>query len=174
MPVFGRARAKLPRSPANWRAGLEAALTVSDIAASAAPLPDAVQAMVQAAKSMLGAEQCSIMLLEDDGVTLVLVASYGLPTDVPVGYTLRAGESVAGRVLVTGKPLLLGEIDGDAFENFVPKSREIASSIVVPLRVHGRAIGVLSLSTSAPSSTFDDDDLRLGQMFADRASALIY
>lgn len=174
MPVFARAREKLPKSPAKWRAGLEAALTVSDIAASAAPLPEAVQAMVQAATSMLGAEQCSIMLLEDDGMTLVLVASYGLPTDVPVGHTLRVGESIAGRVVVTGKPLLLGDIDRDAFENFVPKSREISSSIVVPLRVHGKAIGVLSISTSAPSSDFDDDDLRLGQMFADQAAGLIY
>ena len=174
MAVFARARAKLPKSPEKWRSGLEAALTVSDIAASAAPLPEAVQAMVQAAISMLGAEQCSIMLLEDDGVTLVLVASYGLPTDVPVGETLRVGESVAGRVLVTGKPLLLGEIDHDAFENFVPKSREISSSIVVPLRVHGRAIGVLNLATSVPTTSFDEDDMRLAQMFADQAAALIY
>jgi len=174
MAVFARARSKLPKSPAKWRSGLEAALTVSDIAASAAPLPDAVQAMVQAATSMLGAEQCSIMLLEDDGVSLVLVASYGLPTDVSIGHTLRVGESIAGRVLVTGKPLLLGDVDRDAFVNFVPKDREISSSIVVPLRVHGRAIGVLSLATSAPSTSFDEDDLRLAQMFADQAAALIY
>lgn len=174
MAVFARARAKLPKSPEKWRSGLEAALTVSDIAASAAPLPEAVQAMVQAAITMLGAEQCSIMLLEDDGVTLVLVASYGLPTDVPIGETLRVGESVAGRVLVTGKPLLLGEIDSDAFENFVPKSRDISSSIVVPLRVHGRAIGVLNLATTVPTTSFDEDDLRLAQMFADQAAGLIY
>lgn len=174
MPVFSRARTKLPQSPAKWRSGLEAALTVSDIAASASPLPEAVQAMVQAATSMLGAEQCSIMLLEDDGVSLVLVASYGLPTEVPVGQTLRVGESIAGRVLVTGKPLLLGQIDHDAFENFVPKARSITSSIVVPLRVHGRAIGVLNLATSAPTTSFDEDDLRLAQMFADQAAALIY
>ena len=174
MAVFARARAKLPRSPAKWRSGLEAALTVSDIAASAAPLPEAVQAMVQAATSMLGAEQCSIMLLEDDGVTLVLVASYGLPVDVPIGHTLRVGESIAGRVLVTGKPLLLGDVDHDAFVNFVPKARDITSSIVVPLRVHGRVIGVLNLATTETTANFDDDDLRLGQMFADQAAALIY
>ena len=174
MAVFARARAKLPKSPAKWRSGLEAALSVSDIAASAAPLPEAVQAMVQAATSMLGAEHCSIMLLEDDGVTLVLVASYGLPADVPLGHTLRVGESVAGRVLVTGKPLLLGEVDRDAFVNFVPKSRDITSSIVVPLRVHGRAIGVLNLATSERTTAFDEDDLRLAQMFADQAAALIY
>ena len=174
MAVFARARSKLPKSPAKWRSGLEAALTVSDIAASAAPLPEAVQAMVQAATSMLGAEQCSIMLLEDDGVTLVLVASYGLPVEVPVGHTLKVGESIAGRVLVTGKPLLLGDVDHDAFVNFVPKSRNITSSVVVPLRVHGRVIGVLNLATSEPTGDFDEDDLRLAQMFADQAAALIY
>jgi len=174
MAVFGRARTKLPKAPAKWRSGLEAALNVSDIAASAAPLPEAVQAMVQAATSMLGAQHCSIMLLEEDGVSLVLVASYGLPADVSVGHTLRVGESVAGRVLVTGKPLLLGDVDGDAFVNFVEKSRAISSSIVVPLRVHGRVIGVLSLATSEASTSFNEDDLRLSQMFADQAAAVIY
>jgi signal transduction histidine kinase len=174
MAVFTRARAKLPISPEKWRSALEAALAVSDIAASASPLPEAVQAMVQAAIELLHAEQGSIMLLEDDGVTLVLVASYGLPSEVPVGQTLRVGESVAGRVLVTGKPLLLGQIDSDAFENFVPKARPISSSVVVPLRVHGRAIGVLNLAMSAQSPSFGEDDLRLAQMFADQAAALIY
>ncbi|HET7483697.1 MAG TPA: ATP-binding protein [Actinomycetota bacterium] len=174
MAVFTRARAKLPASPEKWRSALEAALAVSDIAASASPLPEAVQAMVQAAIELLRSEQGSIMLLEDDGATLVLVASYGLPSEVPVGHTLKVGESVAGRVLVTGKPLLLGKIDSDAFENFVPKSRPISSSIVVPLRVHGRAIGVLNLTMSATSPSFDEDDLRLAQMFADQAAALIY
>ncbi|MDQ3941385.1 MAG: ATP-binding protein [Actinomycetota bacterium] len=174
MPLFERSRTKLPSSPEKWKAGLEAALTVSDIAASSAPLPEAVQGMVEAAIELLSAEQGSIMLLEDDGRTLVLVASYGLPSEVPVGHELKVGQSVAGRVLVTGKPLLLGQIDSDAFDHFVPKSRPISSSIVVPLRVQGRPIGVLNLAIAAATPSFGEDDLRVAQMFADQAGALIY
>ncbi|MEA2446402.1 MAG: hypothetical protein QOK47_39, partial [Actinomycetota bacterium] len=174
MAIFARVRKELPQDPERWKAGLEAALTVSEIAASSSALPDAVQRMVTAAIELLSAEQGSIMLLEDDGLTLVLAASFGLPSEVPVGHSIKVGESVAGRVLATGRPLLLGDVDSDSFINFVPKHRPLSSSIVVPLRVQGRSIGVLSLAMSKGSPDFTEEDLRLAQMFADQAAGLIY
>ena len=175
MPIFARARRdELPESPDKTRLALEAALRVSEIASSGSPLPQAVQGMVEAAIELLQAEQGSIMLLEEDGQTLTLVASYGLPNEVPIGETIKVGESVAGRVLATGKPLLLGAIDKDAFVNFVPKSRDISSSIVVPLRVQGRGIGVLNLAVTDSPEHFGDEDLRVAQMFADQAAGLLY
>lgn len=175
MPIFARARRdELPESPDKTRLALEAALRVSEIASSGSPLPQAVQGMVEAAIELLEAEQGSIMLLEEDGQTLTLVASFGLPSEVPIGQSIRVGESVAGRVLATGKPLLLGAIDADAFVNFVPKSRDIASSIVVPLRVQGRGIGVLNLAVTESPDEFEDEDLRVAQMFADQAAGLLY
>ena len=173
MALFARARGDLPRSPDKWRLGLEAALKVSEIAASATALNHAVGQMVDTAVELMGAEQGSIMLLDDDGQTLVLVASSGLPAEVPVGHRVPVGESVAGRVLATGHALRLGEVDAEEFVNFVPKARTIESSLVVPLRVQGRSLGVLSLAISA-GSAFHDDDLRVAQMFADQAAGLIY
>ena len=172
MALF-RSRGELPRSPDKWRLGLEAALKVSEIAASATALNHAVRQMVDTAVELMGAEQGSIMLLDDDGASLVLVASAGLPADVPVGHRVTVGESVAGRVLATGQALRLEEVDADEYVNFVPKARAIASSVVVPLRVHGRSLGVLSLAISA-GSPFLEDDLRVAQMFADQAAGLIY
>jgi len=174
MALFARVRKELPQDPERWKAGLEAALTVSEIASSSSALPDAVQRMVTAAIELLSAQHGSIMLLEDDGLTLVLAASFGLPSEVPVGHSIKVGESVAGRVLATGRPLLLGQVESDSFINFVPKHRPISSSIVVPLRVQGRSIGVLSLAMSAGSPDFTEEDLRLAQMFADQAAGLIY
>lgn len=175
MPIFSRpAKEDLPATLDKSRLALEAALRVSEIASSGAALPDAVKGMVAAAIDLLSAEQGSIMLLEEDGQTLTLVASYGLPSEVPIGESIRVGESVAGRVLATGKPLLLGDVDRDAFVNFVPKERPISSSIVVPLRVQGRGIGVLNLAISEKVSAFGDEDLRVAQMFADQAAGLLY
>ncbi|MDQ3914118.1 MAG: ATP-binding protein [Actinomycetota bacterium] len=173
MAFFARARGDLPRSPDKWRLGLEAALKVSEIASSATALNHAVGQMVETAVDLIGAEQGSIMLLDDDAQTLVLVASSGLPAEVPVGHRVAVGESVAGRVLATGQALRLGEVDAEEFVNFVPKARSIASSLVVPLRVQGRSLGVLSLAISA-GSAFHEDDLRVAQMFADQAAGLIY
>lgn len=175
MPSFSRARVELPESPQKSKLALEAALRVSEIASSAAALPEALQAMVNAAIQLLGAEQGSIMLLDETERNLTLVASYGLPSEVPMGHKLAVGESVAGRVLATGRPLRLGDVDRDAFVNFVPKNRPIASSVVVPMRVLGRPIGVLNLAISSEGAlTFTEEDVRVAQMFADQAASVIH
>lgn len=157
-----------------WRAALEATLKVSEIAASATALPEAVHAVVRIATDLLRVEQGSMMLLEDGGQSLALVGASGSPPDVRIGARLPVGESVAGRVLATGQPLRLGQVDRDAFVNFVEKSRPIAASLVVPLRVQSRPIGVLNLATSDPSHVFTDEDVRIAQMFADQAAGLIH
>ena len=174
MPIFSKAGEGVPTAPDKWREALEATLRVSEIAASATALPEAVHAMVRTATGLLRAEQGSIMLLEDGSRILSIAAAIGLPPDVGVGTRLPAGESVAGRVLATGQPLRLGQVDQDAFINFVPKSRTITSSIVVPLRVAGRPTGVLNLSRLDPGHDFNDEDVRMAQMFADQAAALIH
>lgn len=174
MSLFARPRADLPRNPDRWRSGLEAALRVSEIAASAAPLADAIDAMLRTAVKLLGAEQGSLMLLKDGGRILELVAACGFTDDMPGGASVPVGEGVAGRVIATGHALRLGEVDGDAFVNFVPKSRPISSSVVVPLRVHGRSIGVLSLNIFRGSPPFTDEDVRVAQMFGNQVAGLIY
>lgn len=174
MALFGRSDASstLPAAPDRWRSGLEAALRVSEIAASATALPEAVHAMVATATRLLAADQGSIMLLEDGGRVLSLVAAHGLVPEVKLGTRIPAGESVAGRVLTTGQPLLLGQVDREAFVNFIPKTRPVASSVVVPLRVQGRTVGVLNLGKL--QGAFTDDDVRMAQMFADQAAGLIH
>ena len=174
MALFQRAPTQFPESPQRWKAALEAALRVGDIAASAIALPDAVREVLAAAVGLLHADEGSIMLLAEDGKHLALVASRGLPAEAEPGTPIPVGESVSGRVLATGKPLLLGDVDREAFVNFVPKERRIASSLVLPLRVEGRAIGVLNLAISRDGPRFAEDDLRVAQMFADQAAGLIF
>ena len=91
MALFSGARASLPRSPDRWKAALEAALEVSEIATSQAPLADAVAQMLSVAVELLRAERGSIMLLEEDGRTLVLMAGHGLPSEVTVGHRQPVG-----------------------------------------------------------------------------------
>ena len=164
----------LPATSDRWKDAFEATLRVNEIASSAIPLPNAVRNMVRVAVDLLHAEQGSIMLLDEGGSTLVMAASWGLPVEAPTELRLPVGESVAGRVLATGKPLLLGQVDGEAFFNFIPKSNAISSSIVVPLRVQGEAVGVLNLAGAKGRAEFTATDLRVAQMFADQAAGLIH
>lgn len=163
-----------PARPQDRDPALEAVLRVGEVAASAAPLPQALAAMTDVAVELLGATQGSIMLLSEGGQELVLVAARGLPASVPLGWRARTSEGVAGQVAMTGRPLLLGEVEQHGFINFVPKQRRITSSIVVPLRVAGGNIGVLNLAITDNAGSFSEADVRLAQLFADQAAGLIH
>src|ERR687894_1818615 len=106
MPFFARLRAEFPHG-SRWADVMEAVLKVNEIAASQRPLDRAVRDMVDIAVELLGAEQGSIMLLEENERALRLVAASGASTGVTVGERLGIGESVAGRVIATERPLLL-------------------------------------------------------------------
>jgi two-component system, OmpR family, phosphate regulon sensor histidine kinase PhoR len=175
MGIFGaRGANALPSGPGGLSQALEAAIRVSDVAASAAALPDVLDSMLSSVVDLLGVDQGSIMLVDAGGHNLVLSATVGAPAGVPVGYQIGCAEGIAGRVLATGRPLLLGQVDADAFVNFTEKRRRIASSAVVPLRVRGRAIGVLSIAICERAGNLSDDDLRVAQMFADQAAGVIH
>lgn len=133
-----------------------------------------MQSVVRTAIDILGADQSSLMLLDETGKDLVLSAAAGLPMGVPVGHRMPRNEGVAGRVLATGRPIRLNEVDGERFVNFRPKDRPISSSLVAPLLAEGRGIGVLNVALAGPRDTFTDDDRRLAQMFADQVAGLIH
>ena len=173
MALFARAD-HLPADSQRWSEAMEAALRINEIASSRRPLDDAVQDVVDIAVELLGAEHGSIMLLDDARAGLVVAAASGVAGAVPIGGCVAIGESVAGRVLATERPLLLGTVDKDRFVNFVPKARSISSSVVVPLRIQGGSIGVLSLAKSESSRSFTEEDLRVAQLFADQAAGLIH
>jgi signal transduction histidine kinase/putative methionine-R-sulfoxide reductase with GAF domain len=175
MGIFGaRASGQLPSGEGGLSQALEAAIRVSDVAASAAALPDVLDAMLRSVVDLLGVDQGSIMLVDESGHYLVLSATVGALPDVPVGYKIGCAEGIAGRVLATGRPLLLGDVDAEAFVNFSEKRRRISSSAVVPLRVRGRAIGVLSIAICERGGRLSDNDLRVAQMFADQAAGVIH
>jgi signal transduction histidine kinase/putative methionine-R-sulfoxide reductase with GAF domain len=174
MAVFTRLSGASSQKAEHSRLALEAALKVSEIASSPTSLPSAVEQMLRAAIGLLKAEQGSIMLLDESGKELVLVASHGLPPEIALGYRLKVGHSVAGRVIASGSALRLGDVPDDQFINFVPKSRAIGSSLVVPLRVQGRCIGVLNLAKDKSTNEFTDEDMRVAQMFADQAAGLVH
>jgi signal transduction histidine kinase len=111
------------------------------------------------------------MLLDDHGRRLDVVASLGLASGDRDVLSLSVGAGAAGRVMQSGKPLILTNVKDD-FSALVPSVRPASSSLSVPVRVQGVICGVLSLSIEVGS--FADEDLRLAQAFADQAAALVH
>ncbi|MCS7209575.1 MAG: GAF domain-containing protein [Fimbriimonadales bacterium] len=121
------------------------------------------------AAQAMEAQACTLMLLDEAKQTLSIVASYGLPEKLVAEVSVPLGEGVAGRVALTGEPMLLTDLDDEPSLRHLPRRPEISGSICVPLRNHeNRVIGVLSIRRLRPAPPFTQEDLRLFSVFANQ------
>jgi phosphoserine phosphatase RsbU/P len=125
--------------------------------------------VVEQALDLLQAERGSIMLLDDSEGELVVRASQGLEESREFRVTL--GEGISGWVAKHGEPLVLQDVVSD--RRFRGTDPSVKSALAVPLRVEGKVIGVLNVSTTARQRRFDFLDLEYLGSFADMAAAAI-
>ncbi len=85
------------------------------------------------------------------------------PDSSPVHLELKVGEGVAGKVAVTGEPILCMDCQtDDRFKDYSgDKSKSPKTLVSVPLSVHNKVIGVVNLSDRSNSMPFTDSDLDL-------------
>jgi signal transduction histidine kinase len=134
--------------------------------------------ILRAACELIGADHGTIGLVDEKRRVVRTEAIYNMPAD-EMGAEMPAGVGIAGRVLVTGDPIVLnryGDIDTpsrvDTLENPV---------IGMPIAWHGRMIGFFGIGVHAeqvlaegrPVHRFTDKDLDSLAVFARHAAIAI-
>lgn len=123
---------------------------------------------------MLRASKGSLMILDEDGEHLYIEAGKGMNPELARNMKVRVGSGIAGRVVSSGHPLLVNDIEKDERVRSANRPRfRTKSFISVPLKVRGEIFAVLNLSDKENQATFDETDLRLLTSFAPHFSALI-
>ena len=137
--------------------------------------------------SELTGDVCVLNLLCEDGVWLNHASCYHVDPEVQkfvrellTRYPHRADEGMGGRVMQTGKPLLMTVTSQEElraalkpeYQHYLTRF-QVCSTLILPLKVRGQMIGVLSLTRHHPAEPHDQDDLRLFQDLADRAAMAI-
>jgi DNA-binding CsgD family transcriptional regulator/putative methionine-R-sulfoxide reductase with GAF domain len=121
------------------------------------------------------ADAGSVMLLSRERDMLVVVAARGPRARTILGTRQPADRSIAGWALRAGETVLL---HGSAYAGGLasPASdhpRELASSVVVPLALTGRLVGVLNASREPGAPRMDEHAARLLELLANQAAILI-
>lgn len=133
-------------------------------------LPTHLRELVELAASVTDAAACSIMLLsegEHDAPRLKLWCSTALLPSAAWNETTGCGESIAGRVLDRGEPLLIADIGQSEFAALARRHGELgASFICAPVAVGRHVIGVMSLANRRAAPPFDGQDLALAEIVA--------
>jgi DNA-binding CsgD family transcriptional regulator len=123
------------------------------------------------ALQVVRADAGSVMLLSRERDTLIVIAARGPRARTILGSRQPADRSVAGWALRAGETVLL---HGGAYSQ--PSSdhpRELASSIVVPLALSGRLVGVMNASREPGAPRMDENAVRLLELLANQAAILI-
>jgi GAF domain-containing protein/AmiR/NasT family two-component response regulator len=171
--AFTIVRAEAREQAERDRARLEVLYAVSRRLAAVHDVDGVLNAVVNEAARLLGLEAAGIRLLE--GEQLVIAARTDAAAQLMTKPTLRVGESLSGRVVASGPPVIVEDIEHENATVQDPDQRQAAlrvgyhAYLGVPLKVGGRAVGVLSVWGRAARS-FAPDDVALLSAFADQAA----
>lgn len=149
--------------------GLETLQRIGRTVTATLELDNVLKAVVDAAVELTGAEEGSLLLLDEETGELYMRASRNFQEDFVRTFRLPIRDTIPGQVLRTGKPLLL---DAKTPQK-IKTSYLVHTLIYVPLQVQGRVIGVLGVDNRQSGHPFLDHHVSLITAMADYAAIAI-
>ncbi len=114
------------------------------------------------AADFLGASAGSLMLLDESGHSLKIVAALGLNKELSKSFNIKIGEGIAGKVAATGQAIVVNDIETDSRVATTNRPRyKTKSFISAPFRGGDKILGVLNLADKAGQDIFTENDLQL-------------
>lgn len=148
---------------------LEALQRVGRSVTSLLDLDNILTVVVDSAVELTGAEEGSLLLLDEITGELYMHAARNFQDEFVRKFRLPIHDSLAGQVLRTGRPITLDE----KTPRKIKTSYLVHTLIYVPLQVHGRVIGVLGVDNRQSGHPFMEDHLLVVSALADYAAIAI-
>jgi methyl-accepting chemotaxis protein len=131
--------------------------------------------IVERARTLLEAEASMLALRHEASDTFQMRAHSGRVPQALASLQLRTGEGLGGRVIATGMPVVvhdyLAEFGDSPFLTAAGDAR-VRAAVAVPLKTHGRVIGVLYVYSSVPNA-FTEDHRQMLSALADQTAIAI-
>ena len=147
-------------------------LSITDSALGYMSLEDMLSELLERIRSSLEVDTAAVLLLDEDRGVLLARAARGLEEEVRQGVQVPLARGFAGRVAAEARPIIIEDLDHAEVVNPILRQRGIRSMLGVPIHVQGHVIGVMHIGTLVQRH-FDEDDVTLLQLAADRAALAI-
>ena len=147
--------------------------SVTDSALSYLPLEGLLDELLVRVVEILEVNTAAILLLEEDGKSLIPRAAKGLEEEVERRVRIPVGKGFAGRVAGTRQAVRISDLEHAEIVNPLLREKGLKSLLGVPLIVEGRVLGVLHVG-SFEEREFTDDDVDLLSSAGDRAALAIH
>jgi PAS domain S-box-containing protein len=123
---------------------------------------------------LLNTDTGAILLVDEKRETLTIKGAYGLSERVVKGTRDRLGESIAGRVVQTGEPIIANDLPNDPrFYNPSASEEGLLACASVPLMVGDRIIGTLDVHSKTTRQAFSEAHIQMLNMLASQAAIAI-
>jgi signal transduction histidine kinase len=151
---------------------LENLQAITDAALAHLELEALLTSLLERTCEILHVDTCAVLLLDPERNELVARAAVGIEEEVEQGVRIPVGAGFAGTVAATRRPVILPDVDHAHVLNPLLREKGIKSMLGVPLAIRDTVLGVMHVGTLHPHR-FDDDDVELLQLVADRAALAI-
>ncbi len=140
---------------------LELFRKVSKEISSTLDLPELLEKVMQTTKTAIGAEACSVLLLDEATGELVFEVALGKRGDDVKKIRIKPGQGIAGWVFEHKEPLLISDAKKDErFFQAVDKQTgfESKSMVAAPLIVKDKILGVIQVINKTNEAFFEAED----------------
>jgi two-component system phosphate regulon sensor histidine kinase PhoR len=148
---------------------LEALQRIGHKISASLDLDNVLSAVVEAAAELTGAEESSLLLIEESSGELYMRAAKNFQDDFVRTFRLPTHDSLAGQVLRSGQPVLF---DGKKPQK-IKTAYLVQNLVYVPLQIKERVIGVLGVDNRQGGHAFNNTHLTLLSALADYAAIAI-
>lgn len=145
--------------------------TITELSVSQLPMEELLDELLRRLRTLFEVDTAAVLLVQSSG-ELVPIAARGLEEEVGHGVRIPFGQGFAGRIAAGAEPIILTEVNSSSVVNRVLVDKNVKSLLGVPLFDGADVIGVLHIGALAERS-FDDDDIEVLRLAADRAAAAV-
>ncbi len=139
---------------------------VTDAALANLPAQDLLRQLVTRVAQALAAENAALLLVSEDGQSLVVYLAEGAEQMQEGEVIVPIGQGIAGHIAAARRPLVVDDVGSAEMPN-AQTLKGMRSLAGVPVIVQDRLLGVLHVDSSEPRS-FTAEDVEMLQLVAQR------
>jgi hypothetical protein len=132
-----------------------------------------LQRILEIAVGRAGGDSGSIMLLDESGRHLRIVVSEGLSPEVIERTRQTIGDGPAGQVLRDGRSRILVDRLEDPRYRSGRERTDIKAAVLIPIRVSGRTVGVLNVSSDTRPDAFTEATIEQMERFGTEVAGIL-
>ncbi len=144
---------------------------------SASRMEDVCKKILDKVALLLNVNKASIMKFDKGERVLKIIAAKGLPKDVISEARVKAGQGISGHVFKSKKPVLIKDIRSTKFKSrtsYTTRSLMSAPVRSFPMKVQGKAIGVINVTDRKGKGSFTKSDMNLLTTIANQTAAYLH